>query len=90
MGAARAHMAEALDVALQDAGLRATTEAVDKLVEAVADSLEVIAGESVVRQEAWDTPVRRPLDPKAEAGLVGPYWSRRTLEGLALMLRRRA
>lgn len=90
MSAARSFMAEAVDVALRDAGMPAFVDVVDQIVEAVADSLDVISGESVVRQEAWAIPVGRPLDPKAEAAPVGPYWSTRTLQGLAAMLRRRS
>jgi hypothetical protein len=87
MSAARAYVAEALDAALSDAGLPATAAAVDLLVEALADSLEVLAGESAVVEQAWATSV--PLSGGGCAYL-GHWWSGRTLEGLALMLRRRS
>lgn len=94
MAAARALLVEALDQALQAEGLAATVSQVDGLVEAVADSVEVMASEGAVRLEAWEMPLpyaprREGAPPKPPDARLGAYWSGRTLQGLAVMLRRR-
>lgn len=82
MTAALALLEEQLDQALQDSGVYATQTQVQETAQSVADWLDLLRSEEAVRDDVeriW-FPDRRPLSV---------YWSVATLEGLALMLRRR-
>ena len=82
MTAALSLLEESLDEALRDAGIIPPPGAVQGLAQGVADWLDVIRDEESVDR---DVAAARFTDGAA----LGPYWSPRTLRGLALMLRRR-
>jgi hypothetical protein len=80
--AALALLEEQLDQALLDAGVLATPTQVQEVAQGVADWVDLLRSQEAVRADVdrvW-FPDRRPLSV---------YWSLATLEGLALMLRRR-
>lgn len=68
---------EALAHSLAEEGVEATKPQIEAVAQGVADWVEVMSG-AEYEALAW----------RIDRRLVGPYWSRQTLRGLAGMLRR--